>query len=132
SATLRWTPIPPTPARSAWWTPPAASRSSPPSSSAPAVERSYAALSGPHPRAFFVAGCRRMPRVNAMPGPNLLCLDCDSTLSAIEGVDELARLRGPACLARVEAMTNDAMEGRLPVEEVFGRRLDLIRPTRAE
>lgn len=67
-----------------------------------------------------------------MAGPNLLCLDCDSTLSAIEGVDELARLRGPDCLARVEAMTNDAMEGRLPVEEVFGRRLELIRPTRAE
>lgn len=67
-----------------------------------------------------------------MPGSNLLCLDCDSTLSAIEGVDELARLRGPDCLARVEAMTNEAMEGRLAVEEVFGRRLELIRPTRAE
>ena len=30
--------------------------------------------------------------------------------------------------ALVEAMTNDAMNGKIPVEAVFGRRLDLIRP----
>lgn len=58
----------------------------------------------------------------------LLCLDCDSTLSAIEGIDELARVRGPEVFARIEAMTNDAMNGRLPIEEVFGRRLDIIQP----
>jgi phosphoserine phosphatase len=58
----------------------------------------------------------------------LICFDCDSTLSAIEGIDELARLRGPAVLAEVEAMTTAAMEGRVPVESVFGRRLDIIRP----
>lgn len=62
----------------------------------------------------------------------LLCLDCDSTLSAIEGVDELARLRGPAVLAQVAAMTNDAMEGKIPLESVFARRLEIIRPGRAE
>jgi len=60
----------------------------------------------------------------------LICFDCDSTLSAIEGVDELARSGGPAVYARVEAMTNDAMNGKLPVEAVFGRRLELIQPTR--
>lgn len=64
--------------------------------------------------------------------PRLVIFDCDSTLSAIEGVDELARFRGPDMLAAAEAMTRDAMEGRLPVEAVFGRRLDLIRPTAAE
>ena len=63
-----------------------------------------------------------------MPATKLICLDCDSTLSAIEGIDELARLRGLAVLGRVEEMTNDAMEGRLPVESVFERRLEIIEP----
>ncbi len=68
----------------------------------------------------------------ANPPTQLLCLDCDSTLSAIEGVDELARLRGPAALAQVAAMTNDAMDGRIPLEQVFARRLEIIRPGREE
>ena len=62
----------------------------------------------------------------------LICFDCDSTLSAIEGVDELARAGGPDVFGRVEAMTNDAMNGRLPVEAVFGRRLELIRPRKSD
>jgi phosphoserine phosphatase len=62
----------------------------------------------------------------------LICFDCDSTLSSIEGIDELARLRGPDVHAQVEALTRDAMEGLIPIEDVFGRRLDLIRPGRDE
>lgn len=62
----------------------------------------------------------------------LIIFDCDSTLSAIEGVDELARLRGPEVFAASEAMTHDAMEGKIAVEEVFGRRLNIIRPGRAD
>jgi phosphoserine phosphatase len=58
----------------------------------------------------------------------LIILDCDSTLSAIEGIDELARARGPETFARVEAMTREAMEGRIPLQEVFARRLEIIRP----
>ncbi len=58
----------------------------------------------------------------------LVCFDCDSTLSAVEGIDELARIRGPGVFAQVRAMTADAMNGALPVEAVFARRLDLIRP----
>lgn len=61
----------------------------------------------------------------------LLLLDCDSTLSAIEGVDELGRLRGPGIFKAVEDMTNAAMNGGTPIEEIFARRLDMIRPTRA-
>ena len=36
--------------------------------------------------------------------PKILIFDCDSTLSAIEGIDELARVRGPEIFAQVEAM----------------------------
>lgn len=60
--------------------------------------------------------------------PKLLIFDCDSTLSSIEGIDELGRLRGPEVFKRVEDMTNDAMNGKIPVEAVFGARLDIIRP----
>lgn len=68
-----------------------------------------------------------------MSAPQLLIVfDCDSTLSAIEGIDELGRVRGPEVFARVEAMTNDAMNGKLPVESVFGERLRIIQPTSAD
>lgn len=62
----------------------------------------------------------------------LLLLDCDSTLSAVEGIDELGRLRGPEVFAQVERMTAAAMDGGIPLETVFAQRLELIRPTRAE
>ena len=58
----------------------------------------------------------------------LIVFDCDSTLSSIEGIDELGRCKGPDVFAQVEAMTNDAMNGKLPVEAVFGERLRIIRP----
>jgi len=67
-----------------------------------------------------------------MAGPKLIIFDCDSTLSAIEGIDELGRLRGPEVFAQVEAMTNDAMNGKITVEAVFGERLRFIRPTAAD
>jgi len=74
-----------------------------------------------------------LPQTERFPRPpKLLFIDCDSTLSAIEGIDELARLRGAACFAQIEAMTHAAMEGQIPIGEVFGRRLELIRPTREE
>lgn len=62
----------------------------------------------------------------------LICFDCDSTLSSIEGIDELARLAGNDVFAEVEALTHAAMNGDVPVEEVFTRRLDLIQPTAAQ
>ncbi len=62
----------------------------------------------------------------------LLLLDCDSTLSSIEGIDELGRLRGPATFQAVEAMTNAAMNGGTPMEAIFAKRLDIIQPTAGE
>lgn len=60
----------------------------------------------------------------------IIAFDCDSTLSSIEGVDELARLAGNDVFLEVESLTNQAMDGVVPVEEVFGRRLAMIEPTR--
>ncbi|NBV85434.1 MAG: HAD family hydrolase [Verrucomicrobia bacterium] len=62
----------------------------------------------------------------------LLLLDCDSTLSAIEGIDELARLRGEETFLAVESMTRAAMEGGTAMEEIFARRLSLIQPNLQE
>ncbi len=63
------------------------------------------------------------------PAPKLIVFDCDSTLSAIEGIDELGRAGGPEIFAMVERMTNDAMDGKISVESVFGKRLEIIRPS---
>ena len=52
--------------------------------------------------------------------------DCDSTLTAIEGIEELAREHR----AEVEALTEEAMRGEIPLEQVYGRRLELVRPAR--
>ena len=62
-------------------------------------------------------------------GKQLLILDCDSTLTSIEGVDELARLKGEAVFQASEALTNQAMDGEVAVEDVFGKRLQLIQPS---
>ena len=59
-----------------------------------------------------------------------LFLDCDSTLCAIEGVDELAALRGSETEREVIELTNRAMDGTVPITEVFTRRLDLSKPTK--
>src|SRR5687768_4906011 len=52
--------------------------------------------------------------------------DCDSTLSTVEGIEELARERR----AEVEALTEEAMRGEIPLEQVYRRRLELVRPPR--
>ena len=54
--------------------------------------------------------------------------DCDSTLSTIEGIDELARARGEAVFQKVVALTDAAMNGEIALDEVFPRRMEIIRP----
>ena len=53
--------------------------------------------------------------------------DCDSTLSAIEGIEEISAAHRDA----IVEMTEAAMRGDIPLEEIYGRRLALVRPSRA-
>ena len=59
-------------------------------------------------------------------------LDVDSTVSSLEGIDWLAEQRDATVAATVLALTADAMEARVPLDDVYGRRLRIIRPTRDE
>jgi len=63
-----------------------------------------------------------------MPVFQTIIFDCDSTLSRIEGVEALAS----EYRSEVAALTEAAMSGSVPLEEVYGRRLDLIQPTMAD
>ncbi len=58
-----------------------------------------------------------------------IVFDCDSTLSSIEGICELA---GEEQARELEALTTQAMGGGAPLEEVYARRLELVRPTREQ
>ena len=58
----------------------------------------------------------------------VVAFDCDSTLSTLEGIDELARRAGAGGM--IAALTAEAMDGRLDIETVYGRRINLVRPGR--
>lgn len=60
---------------------------------------------------------------------DIICFDCDSTLSKIEGIDELARWAGVG--EEMAQLTDAAMNGELPLEAVYGKRLETIQPDRA-
>ncbi len=64
------------------------------------------------------------------PGFDNIFFDCDSTLSTIEGIDELARKKGD--FEQVKRLTDAAMEGEVHLESVYDHRLKLLAPTRAE
>jgi len=59
-------------------------------------------------------------------------LDVDSTLCGIEGIDWLAEKRGEAVALQVAEQTDKAMRGEIPLEDVYGARLDLARPSAAD
>ena len=59
-------------------------------------------------------------------------LDVDSTLCSIEGIDWLASRRGPDIAKQVSDLTARAMRGDLPLEEVYGERLSMVRPRRED
>ena len=60
---------------------------------------------------------------------DIVCFDCDSTLSTIEGIDALARQAGVE--EAVAPLTTAAMTGALSLDAVYAKRLDLVRPDRA-
>jgi len=57
---------------------------------------------------------------------NIICFDCDSTLSKIEGIDELAGRVGLG--EEMSRLTDAAMNGEVLLEAVYEQRLSLIRP----
>lgn len=56
--------------------------------------------------------------------------DCDSTLTTVEGIDMLAEHKGKKW--RVEVLTKAAMDGDLDLQEVYGKRLQAVKPTRQQ
>lgn len=68
--------------------------------------------------------------INPWRAFDLLFFDCDSTLSRIEGIDELARFKG--LFNEVQRLTSAAMDGEVHLESVYDRRLQLLRPSRGE
>lgn len=56
--------------------------------------------------------------------------DCDSTLATVEGIDILAESAGKKW--RVEVLTQAAMDGSLDLKNVYAKRLQAVRPTRAQ
>ena len=62
------------------------------------------------------------------PKFSAICFDCDGTLTRIEGIDELARRSGQE--DAIAPLTAAAMEGSLSLEEVYAKRLAVVRPDR--
>ncbi|CAN5685401.1 phosphoserine phosphatase [soil metagenome] len=67
-----------------------------------------------------------------MPKFLSVLLDADSTLSGIEGIDWLAARRNTEVARQVAQLTDEAMTGRRTLNEVYGARLGVVKPTAAE
>ena len=59
-------------------------------------------------------------------------LDADSTLSDVEGIDWLAARREPIVAAQVAALTKAAMNGEVTLDSIYGKRLEIVSPTRGD
>ena len=76
---------------------------------------------------------RKTNRQHSPPPPRWpvyrhVIFDCDSTLTGIEGIDELAS--HPDTRQRVADLTRSAMDGKVNLETVYGERLEILQPTR--
>jgi len=69
------------------------------------------------------------PRANRVrwPESSHVIFDCDSTLSAVEGIDVLAV--GLGLEDEVARMTDAAMAGEIDLSDVYAERLQLLRPS---
>ena len=56
--------------------------------------------------------------------------DCDSTLTAVEGIDVLASSAGKGW--RVSVLTQAAMDGDVDLEDIYEKRLKTVKPTRGQ
>ena len=56
--------------------------------------------------------------------------DCDSTLTAVEGIDILAESLGKGW--RVSVLTQAAMDGEIELNDVYEKRLRTLKPTRGQ
>ena len=56
--------------------------------------------------------------------------DCDSTLTAVEGIDALAASAGKGW--RVSVLTQAAMDGDVDLEDIYEKRLKTVKPTRGQ
>jgi HAD superfamily phosphoserine phosphatase-like hydrolase len=70
--------------------------------------------------------------VSFTPGFASVVIDVDSTLCGIEGIDWLSELRGSDVGKAVADLTDQAMRGEIPLDSVYGARLDLVHPSVAE
>ncbi len=59
-----------------------------------------------------------------------IIFDLDSTLTTIEGIDELGVMKN--LQERITTLTNKAMSGKIPLSEVFEERLSILKPTQDE
>lgn len=59
-----------------------------------------------------------------------ITFDCDSTISAIEGIDELAKINQVG--EPVQQLTEEAMAKSGLNEQLYQQRLDMVRPTRSQ
>ncbi len=66
--------------------------------------------------------------IGERPKFGAVCFDCDGTLTRIEGIDELARRSGRD--SEIAPLTAAAMDGTLSIEDVYARRLEIVRPDR--
>lgn len=61
---------------------------------------------------------------------DIICFDVDSTLVRCEGLDWLAQQKGVG--QRVKELTELSMNGTILMEEVFTKKLDILRPSKSE
>ncbi len=65
---------------------------------------------------------------SARPNFRTVVLDVDSTLSGIEGIDWLAAQKGDEAAQTVARLTERAMTGEIPLENVYAERLAIVQP----
>lgn len=68
-------------------------------------------------------------RSPAAPPYKRIVFDCDSTLSRIEGIEELAGELNQDWGDKIQELTRAAMAGEIPLQDVYGQRLEFMRPS---